>query len=77
MVRLLLAACWRWLALRVDGKAVAGVAALAAGGFYMLLTGSQVPMQRSFAMAALVTLALLVGAPRASRCAAWRWRPRR
>lgn len=60
VVRLLIA-CWRWLVLRVDGKALAGVAALAAGGFYMVLTGSQVPMQRSFAMAALVTLALLVG----------------
>lgn len=60
VVRLLIA-CWRWLALRLDGKPVAGVAALAAGGFYMLLTGAEVPMQRSFAMAALVTLALLVG----------------
>lgn len=60
LVRLLLA-CWRWLALRVDGKACAGLAALAAGGFYMLLTGSGVPMQRSFATAALVTLALLAG----------------
>jgi competence protein ComEC len=57
----LLIACWRWLALRVDGKVWAGLAALGAGGFYMLLTGSQVPMQRSFAMAALVTLALLTG----------------
>ncbi|WP_305012306.1 ComEC/Rec2 family competence protein [Roseomonas sp. HF4] len=57
----LLVALWRRLALRVDGKVVAGVAALAAGGFYMLLTGAQVPMQRSFAMAALVTLALLAG----------------
>jgi competence protein ComEC len=60
VVRLLIA-CWRWLALRVDGKPLAGLAALAAGGFYMLLTGAQVPMQRSFAMAALVTLALLAG----------------
>ncbi|WP_245211515.1 ComEC/Rec2 family competence protein [Neoroseomonas oryzicola] len=60
LVRLLIA-CWRWLALRVDGKAWAGVAALGAGGFYMLLTGSEVPMQRSFASAALVTLALLAG----------------
>jgi len=60
VVRLLIA-CWRWLVLRVDGKLAAGVAALAAGGFYMLLTGAQVPMQRSFAMAALVTLALLAG----------------
>ncbi|BDG73322.1 ComEC/Rec2 family competence protein [Roseomonas fluvialis] len=60
VVRFLIA-CWRWLALRVDGKVWAGLAALGAGGFYMLLTGSQVPMQRSFAMAALVTLALLSG----------------
>lgn len=60
LVRLLVA-CWRWLALRVDGKAAAGIAALVAGGFYMLLTGAQVPMQRSFAMACLVTLAVLVG----------------
>ena len=60
VLRLLLA-CIRPLALRVDGKVVAGVGALAAGGFYMLLTGAQVPMQRSFAMAALVTLALLAG----------------
>jgi len=60
VVRLLIA-MWRRVALRVDGKVVAGVAALAAGGFYMLLTGAEVPMQRSFAMAALVTLALLAG----------------
>ncbi|WP_198373719.1 ComEC/Rec2 family competence protein, partial [Roseomonas rosulenta] len=60
VVRFLIA-CWRSLALRVDGKVWAGLAALGAGGFYMLLTGSQVPMQRSFAMAALVTLALLSG----------------
>jgi competence protein ComEC len=60
VVRLLIAT-WRWLALRVDGKRVAAVAAIAAGGFYMLLTGAQVPVQRSFAMACLVTLALLVG----------------
>ena len=60
VVRFLIA-CWRGLALRMDGKVWAGVAALGAGGFYMLLTGSQVPMQRSFAMAALVTLALLSG----------------
>lgn len=60
VVRLLIA-CVRPVAVRTDGKVAAGVAALAAGGFYMLLTGSQVPMQRSFAMAALVTLALLAG----------------
>jgi competence protein ComEC len=50
-----------WVALRLPGKLLAGVAALAVGGFYMLLTGSAVPMQRSFGMAALTTLALLTG----------------
>lgn len=59
-VRLLLAAVPR-LALRLPVKAIAGLAALAAGGFYLLLTGAQVPMLRSFAMAALGTLALLAG----------------
>ncbi|MCK8783528.1 ComEC family competence protein [Roseomonas sp. NAR14] len=52
---------WPWLSLRVPGKAAAGVAALAAGAFYLLLTGAQVPMQRSFATAALATLAILSG----------------
>ncbi len=50
-----------WVALRVPGKLLAGVAALAVGAGYMLLTGSAVPMQRSFGMAALTTLALLTG----------------
>jgi competence protein ComEC len=50
-----------WLALRVPGKAATAVGALVAGGFYMLLTGSQVPMQRCLGMAALMTLALLSG----------------
>ncbi len=54
-------ALWPWLALRVDSKLWASAAALAAGGFYMVLTGAEVPMQRSFAMAALVTLAVLLG----------------
>jgi competence protein ComEC len=57
----LLLALYRRLALRVPGKLLAGCAALLAGGFYMLLTGAQVPMQRSFAMACLVTLAILAG----------------
>jgi competence protein ComEC len=57
----LLLALWPPLALRISGKPEAALAALAAGGFYLLLTGSQVPMQRSFAMAALVTLGLLTG----------------
>ncbi len=42
-------------------KQVAAGAALAAGGFYMVLTGMHVPILRSFAMAALVTLAALFG----------------
>ncbi|MBX9751959.1 MAG: ComEC family competence protein [Roseococcus sp.] len=54
-------ALWPGFALRFGTKPWAAITALAAGGFYMVLTGSQVPMQRSFAMAALVTLALLVG----------------
>ncbi len=49
------------LALRLPGKPVAALGALAVGAGYMLLTGSGVPMQRSFAMAALATLALLTG----------------
>jgi len=57
----LLLALYRPLALRVPGKLLAGIGALLAGGFYMLLTGAQVPMQRSFAMACLVTLAILAG----------------
>ena len=68
-VRLLLAA-WPLLALRVPVKACAAVAALAAGGFYLLLTGGQLPMLRSFAMAALATLALLSGR-RALTLRAW------
>jgi competence protein ComEC len=42
-------------------KQVAAGAALAAGGFYMVLTGMHVPIVRSFAMASLVTLAALLG----------------
>ncbi|MGC8476710.1 MAG: ComEC/Rec2 family competence protein [Acetobacteraceae bacterium] len=49
------------LALRWPGKPLAALAALAAGGFYMLLTGGHVPILRSFAMAALVTLGVLAG----------------
>ena len=50
-----------WVALRLPGRPAAALGALAAGGFYMLLTGAQLPMQRSFAMAAFATLGLLVG----------------
>ncbi len=42
-------------------KPIAAVAALAAGGFYMLLTGAHVPIVRSFAMACLLTLGVVVG----------------
>jgi competence protein ComEC len=49
------------LALRLPGKPAAAIGALVVGGGYMLLTGAGVPMQRSFAMAALATLALLTG----------------
>ncbi len=57
----LLLACWEYAALHWPTKQIAAVAALAAGGFYMLLTGMHVPIVRSFAMATLVTLALLAG----------------
>jgi competence protein ComEC len=50
-----------WLALRCDAKAVAAPGSLLVGLGYVLLTGSQVPMLRSFAMAVLVTLGILLG----------------
>jgi competence protein ComEC len=42
-------------------KSISAIAALAAGGGYMLLTGAHIPIIRSFAMACLVTLGVLVG----------------
>jgi competence protein ComEC len=69
VVRLLLA-CFEWSALHLPTKAIAALSALAAGGFYTLLTGSQVPMLRSFAAACLVTLAILAGR-RALSLRAW------
>lgn len=42
-------------------KQIAAVFALAAGGFYMVLTGAHVPIVRSFAMACLFTVAILAG----------------
>jgi competence protein ComEC len=42
-------------------KAIAAGAALAAGGGYVLLTGAHMPTVRSFTMACLVTLGLVVG----------------
>lgn len=54
-------AFWPWLALRHDGRLLAAPAALLLGLGYLALTGFQVPMQRSFASAALMTLAVLLG----------------
>ncbi len=59
-VRLLLAA-WTYAALRWASKSIAALSGLAAGGFYTVLTGSQVPMVRSFIMAGFVAFAMLVG----------------
>ena len=42
-------------------KKLAALAALAAGGGYMVLTGMHVPIVRSFAMACLYTVAVLAG----------------
>jgi len=55
-----LALC-EYTALRWPTKQIGAFAALAAGGGYMLLTGMHVPIARSFAMAALFTLAVLLG----------------
>jgi len=60
LTRLLLA-CWERAALHWPVKQIAALAALAGGGGYALLTGVHVPILRSFAMAALVTLGLLAG----------------
>jgi competence protein ComEC len=48
-------------ALRFPCKQIAALAALGGGFGYLLLTGGHVPTLRSFAMACLVTFALLVG----------------
>jgi competence protein ComEC len=48
-------------ALHLPLKQIAALAALAAGGAYMLLTGAHVPIIRSFSMACMVTLGVLVG----------------
>jgi competence protein ComEC len=42
-------------------KQIAAVFALAVGGGYMVLTGAHVPIVRSFAMACLLTLAVIAG----------------
>ena len=60
--RALLALC-EYTALHWPTKSLAAMAALAAGGGYMLLTGMHVPIERSFAMACLFTVAVLAGRP--------------
>ena len=55
-------------------KKLAALAALAAGGGYMVLTGMHVPIVRSFAMACLLHRRGAGRAAARSRCAAWRWR---
>ena len=48
-------------ALRWPCRQIAALAALAAGGFYMVMTGMHVPIVRSFAMACLFTVAVVAG----------------
>ena len=60
VARLLLASI-EPLALRVSVPKLAMLAALLAGFGYLCLTGAHLPIQRSFAMACVVVLALLVG----------------
>jgi competence protein ComEC len=52
---------WPWVALRFPIKQIAGVAAIALGGFYMAVTGMHLPIMRSFVMASLVTIGLIAG----------------
>ncbi len=47
--------------LRWPCRQIAALAALAAGGAYMVLTGMHVPIVRSFAMACVFTLAVVAG----------------
>lgn len=56
-----LLACFEYPALHWPVKQIAALASLAAGGFYMLLTNMHVPIVRSFLMAALFTIAVLLG----------------
>ena len=54
-------AAWERSALFWPTKPIAAVTALVAGGAYMLMAGAHVPVMRSFAMACVVTLGLVVG----------------
>ncbi|GIX11674.1 ComEC/Rec2 family competence protein [Elioraea sp.] len=51
---------WPWALLHLHVKKIAAIAGIALGLGYMLLTGSEVPMQRAIAMAALVALAVVL-----------------
>lgn len=59
LVRLVLG-LWSWALLHLHVKKIAAVAGIIGGLGYMLLTGSQVPMQRAIAMAALFALAVVL-----------------
>jgi competence protein ComEC len=59
LVRLLLG-LWPWALLYWPVKKIAAIAGIAGGVAYMLLTGSEVPMQRAIAMAALFALAVVL-----------------
>ncbi len=50
-----------WASLHWPCKQLAATAALMAGAGYLVLTGMHVPILRSFAMAALVTLGIILG----------------
>ena len=54
-------ASWEWAALRLPCRQIAAMAALAAGGAYMLLTGLHLPGLRALAMAAVAMLGLVIG----------------
>jgi competence protein ComEC len=60
LTRAAMALC-EFTALRWPTKQIGAFVALAAGGFYMMLTGMHLPIVRSFAMAALYTVAVLLG----------------
>jgi competence protein ComEC len=60
LTRVVLSLC-EYTALRWPTKQIGAFVALAAGGGYMVLTGMHVPIMRSFAMAALYTVAVVLG----------------
>lgn len=51
------------LALRLPIKALAAAAALSGSAFYLMLSGNDVPAQRSFVMTAIVLLGVFIGRP--------------